>query len=340
MPQARSVQFSVGVLVLIGAALVVGFVLFLTRDRITTSDAMFETYLRESVQGLEVGSAVRFRGVAVGRVTEIGLTAAEYRHVAQEDFEDAFQLVLVRYALNLTRIGSIPRAADAVAAGLRARLASQGITGVVYIELDFLGPEIGLDSPFIPWIPIHPWIPSVPSTVARAQTALEQVIAQLETVDIGVLANNLNGLLVELRALAGGTGAGSTMAEINALIEAAREVLVQADVPALTAELRGAGAATRGLLEGDDLRDAIRALTATAQALQSATAALPPTISQIQAALRAARATTTDLQAELAPILRDLRATTANLRDTTEALRRSPSQTLFGAPPPPPGAGQ
>ena len=35
---------------------------------------------------------------------------------------------------------------------------------------------------------------------------------------------------------------------------------------------------------------------------------------------------------DLVPQLRDLRATAANLRDVTEALRRSPSQALWGAP--------
>ena len=51
---------------------------------------------------------------------------------------------------------------------------------------------------------------------------------------------------------------------------------------------------------------------------------------------RTARGTTADLQADLSPLMRDLRSSVANLRDTTEALRRNPSQTLLGAPPPPP----
>ncbi len=33
-----------------------------------------ETYLNESVQGLEVGSKVRYRGVVVGEVRRIGFT--------------------------------------------------------------------------------------------------------------------------------------------------------------------------------------------------------------------------------------------------------------------------
>jgi ABC-type transporter Mla subunit MlaD len=333
MPQSRRVQFSVGLLVLTGLALAVGFVLFLTRDRVSTQDALFETYLRESVQGLEVGSAVRYRGVTVGRVTEIGLASAQYRRPEGQAFAGAFQLVVVRFAVNLARVGDIPETVDVVAQGLRARLASQGITGVVYIELDFVDPSRS-PVPALPWTPRYAFIPSTPSTVAQAQNTLEQVMRQLQDVDIAAFAANLDGLLTDLRALAQGVDLGPAVGEAQELMRELRNVVASADVPGLMAELRATSTATRGIVEGEELRGALSALTETAGALRDTTQRLPATITQIQAALRAARGTTTDLQAELAPILRDLSATTSNLRETTEALRRSPSQTLFGAPPP------
>jgi len=333
MAQSRRIQFSVGLLVLIGAALMVGFVLFLTRDRVSTQDALFETYLRESVQGLEVGSAVRYRGVSVGRVTEIGLASAQYRRTVGEPFADAFQLVVARFAVNLARMGEVPLVQDAVAQGLRARLASQGITGVVYIELDFADPERS-PVPELPWTPLYSFIPSTPSTVAQAQNTLEQVMRQLQDVDIAAFVGNLDGLLTDLRGLAQGVDLGPTLVQANELIMELRNVVAASDVPGLMAELRATSTATRDIVGGVEMQEAVRGLTATAAALQETAQRLPPTITQIQAALRAARGTTTDLQAELAPILRDLRSTTANLRETTEALRRSPSQTLLGAPPP------
>ncbi len=333
MPQSRRVQFSVGLLVLTGLALAVGFVLFLTRDRVSTQDALFETYLRESVQGLEVGSAVRYRGVSVGRVTEIGLASAQYRRPEGQPYADAFQLVVARFAVNLSRVGEIPNTAAVVAQGLRARLASQGITGVVYIELDFVDPARS-PIPTLPWTPLYAFIPSTPSTVAQAQNTLEQVMRQLQDVDIAAFVRNLDGLLTDLRTMAQGVNLGPAVAEAQELIRDLRNVVAASDVPALMAELRATSSATRGIVEGEELRGALSALTETAGALRETTQRLPATITQIQAALRAARGTTTDLQSELAPILRDLSATTSNLRETTEALRRSPSQTLFGAPPP------
>ena len=69
--------------------------------------------------------------------------------------------------------------------------------------------------------------------------------------------------------------------------------------------------------------------------MRTAATRLPGTIAALESGLRTARGASTEIQAELAPILRDLRSAVGNLRDTTEALRRSPGQALFGAPPPP-----
>lgn len=338
MAQSRRVQFSVGLLVLMGLALAAGFVIFLTGDRLRRTDSLFETYLRESVQGLEVGSSVRYRGVTVGRVIEIGLASAEYRRPEGEPFADAFQLVIVRFAVDTPRVGDVPRTEAAVAQGLRARLATQGITGVSYLELDFVDPDRYL-VPSLPWTPRYTLIPSMPSTVAQAQNTLEQVMRQLQNVDLAAMAGNLDGLLAELRRVARGTDLGATLAEANALLREAREAIAATDLPALSAELRATGAATRGVLEGQELRGTLTALSRASEDLRATAQRLPATLTQIEATLRAARGTTTDLQAELAPLLRDLRSTTANLRDTTEALRRSPSQALLGAPPPA-GAGR
>jgi ABC-type transporter Mla subunit MlaD len=338
MATARRVQFSVGLLVLMGLALGTGFVIFLTGERLRGTDALFETYSRESVQGLEVGSSVRYRGVTVGRVTEIGLVSAEYRRPEGQPFAGAFQLVIVRFALNMERVGDVPGTDMSVEQGLRVRLASQGLTGVSYLELDFVDPD---RFPVVrpPWTPRFTLIPSMPSSLAQAQNTLEQVMRQLQNVDFGAVAGNLDGLLVELRRVARGSDLGATLAEANALLRETREAIAATNLPALSAELRVMGGATRGVLEGQEMRATLMALSRASEDLRATAHRLPATLTQVEATLRAARGTTTDLQAELAPLLRDLRSTTANLRDTTEALRRSPSQALLGAPPPA-GAGR
>ncbi|MDW8313988.1 MAG: MlaD family protein [Rhodovarius sp.] len=328
--------FAVGLLVLVGLGIGFGFLMFLTQDQLAQRGSLYETYFSESVQGLEVGSAVRFRGVAVGRVTEIALVGARYAPTDRAARDAAFQLVLVRFALDPRALGQGPPPEEAVEFGLRTRLASQGLTGVAYIELDYV--DIRRFPAFQPpWRPQVPLIPSMPSTTIQVQTAAEQLLQHLQELDLRALLDNVNGLIGELRAQLGqGGDAQVALAEAAALLATLRRAAEAADAPALFTELQAAAAAARRLLDSPDLARAIAQGGTAMESLRAAAARLPGTIRELDAGMRSARAATLDLQAEMVPILRDLRAVTAHLREVTEALRRHPGQALLGAPPPPP----
>ena len=315
----------------------VGFVLFLTADRLGGSGRQFETYIRESVQGLEVGSAVRYRGVSIGRISEIGLVSAEYRRPQGDPFGTAFQLVYVRFAVDNARIGETPNVEEAIKLGLRVRIAAQGITGVNYLELDFVDPE-RFPPRVVPWEPRFPYVPAIPSTVAQVQSAAEQLLQKLQDADLPALLDNVIGLVADLRGQVKDgdlavDAAGGRRADAHACATAADA----ADVPGMVAELQGTAADARQLLAQP--RGARRRWPMPPRrppTCAAVAARLPGSMNSLDASLRSARSATTDIQAELAPILRDLRAAVANLRDTTEQLRRYPSQAIFGAPPPAP----
>jgi ABC-type transporter Mla subunit MlaD len=342
MPQGRGLYLRVGGLVLAGFVLLVGFVLFFTANRFGSGAVVFETYLRESVQGLDVGSPVRYRGVAIGRVSEVGLVSAEYRPAQGDMFGPSFQLVFVRFTVDTSRIGEVPPTEEAVRLGLRVRIAAQGITGVNYLELDFVAP--GRFPPReVPWEPRYEYIPAIPSTVAQVQGAAEQLLEKLQAADLPGLLDNIIGLTSDVRGQLRDGDLAVSFREAALLLRRLREVSEAAQVPEALAELRGAVGETRaligdarGLVEGREMRQLLTSAAAAAADFRAAAARLPPTIASAEAGIRSARGATTDIQAELAPILRDLRAAVANLRDTTEALRRAPSQAIFGAPPPAP----
>lgn len=327
-------QFSVGVLVLVGFGLLIGFTLFLTGERLRNRGEIYETYIRESVQGLEVGAPVRFRGVALGRVTEIALVGSRYVMDPRVQFSGAFQLVLVRFTLDLRQAGRPPSLPEAVQLGLRARLSSQGLTGVGYIELDFAD-VIRFPVPELPFSPEINFIPSIPSTTAQVQDAATMLLSRLEQVDFGAIMENVTGLISDIRGqVAPGGDLQVTLADTSALMRSLRGTAEAADLPALVRDVRETVAAARALADSRELRQAIAQGGAAMTELRNAAARLPPTIGQLEASLRTARGATLDVQADLVPIMRDLRTVTANLRDVTEALRRSPSQTLLGGPPP------
>jgi paraquat-inducible protein B len=333
--KSSALYLRVGALVVVGAALAVGFVLFLAGGRGQGPTATFETYSRESVQGLDVGAPVRYRGVPIGRVTQIGLVSAEYGRPEGAPFTESFRLVFVRFAVDTERVGEIPRAEEAIRIGLRARISAQGITGVNYVELDFVDPQ-RFPMPVIPWTPRYPVVPAIPSTVAQVRSAAETLMQRLSEVPLEQMMHDLAELLAALRGQASGGDAAALLRDTARTAELVRAAVEQGDIAKTLTELREAAAGARELLAGEDMRAAVTNITATAAELRRATAALPDTLAALDRTLRTVRTTTQDVQSELLPILENLRSVTANLRATTQQLRNSPSQTLFGAPPAPP----
>src|SRR5205807_1515549 len=116
------------------------------------------------VQGLDVGSPVKFRGVTVGTVAEITI-APDRRHV---------QVTSNIYVDALVRLGLRTRAPrsgeEFIDPRLRVQLASAGITGVRFIQTDFFDPE-RYPPPPLPFEPPWNYVPSARSTLKNAEAA-------------------------------------------------------------------------------------------------------------------------------------------------------------------------
>ena len=324
----------VGLMLVASVALAVGLVLFLGKSRVTDG-VSYETYFSETVQGLDIGSPVKFRGVQLGQVSEIALVAAAYPD-SPGSVRDVFsRMVMVRFEVDRAKLGRFPSADDAITAGLRTRLAAQGITGLAYVELDFVDPE-RFPAIAMPWKADRPVIPSMPSTITQIQDAAQALAVRLKDIDIAELAASVQRLVNDGRRVLGSADLTQTLTEAAALLRALRAGAEAADVPGLVADLRQTVATFRNLADGPQSRELIVATTKAAERLGETVTRLPALIAGLEAAVRRVNNATTDAQSELLPALRDARAAAANLRDTSETLRRNPASILLGAPPPRP----
>lgn len=198
-------DFRVGVFVL--AALAVGGALLVTLGPGLASRQTIplETYIEESVQGLEVGSPVKQRGVQIGKVASIGFVRAAYEIPADSPLHDRLsRLILVRVNIDqsILRAPSFGQSeaelARLIEDGLRVRLASQGITGQAYLEVDFVSPKRNPAIP-IPWKPDALYIPSTASTISRLTSAAETLVNNLQQADIARMIREGTKLLDEVR---------------------------------------------------------------------------------------------------------------------------------------------
>jgi ABC-type transporter Mla subunit MlaD len=332
--RGRAAYLRVGLFVLAGTAILIGLVLFLGGGR-NTGGTKYESYFRESVQGLDVGAPVKYRGVTIGQVTDIGLVGAEYGgdNLDREIQHADYRLVFVRFAVDLKKVGRLPDTAAAVKIGLRARLASQGLTGLAYIELDFVNAQ-QYPANRIPWKPRAEYIPSMPSTLSQVQDAAQQIAAKLNRIDIEAMAGSIQGLIGDLRHELADGDTHQALTRAADLLEELRATVQAAEVPQLTADLQRTSGSVRDLVESREVKTLLANLDTATARLSDGLAKLPQVINGIDTTARRAGSSAADVQASLVPLLRDLQATAANLRDTTEALRRYPAQVLLGGPPP------
>jgi len=132
------------------------------------------TYTTENVSGLDVSSPVRYRGVPVGRVTDLSV---DPRGITVEiDFE-IFVDRLNAIGMHASRIRQI---ADfgGVFPRLRARIIRNPVTGEGYLLLDV--PQNPPPAIALGFTPNRPYVPSVPSLSATVQDRLPEFLDRAE----------------------------------------------------------------------------------------------------------------------------------------------------------------
>jgi ABC-type transporter Mla subunit MlaD len=324
---SKRAAFRVGMFVIGGIAVLLALLFFLS-GAVLHPGTPFETYFSESVQGLDIGTSVKFRGVTIGKITDIGLVSAEYPPGNTSVSErKVYQQVVVRFTIDPRKTGENVNLTTAIGHGLRVQIAPQGITGLAYLELTFVSPA-QYPVQTVPWQPESIVIPSIPSTLTQVQDALRQVISSLGKVDLGKMVDQVSSLMTALNQEVTTGNAHKALANANTLLMTLNTQVEKSNLPATTQ-------AVRTLADGPQTQQILTQLNQTTAQLNKVTAELPALVAASQATISQASETTADLQSQLIPILQDMKATTANLRELTSSLQRNPSSALLGAPPPP-----
>jgi len=210
-----------------------------------------ETYIKQSVTGLDNGASVRFRGVKVGQVISVGLTGDIYEQNVPRNERKAY--VIVRMLINGDPKQYLVGTDNVFAANLRAQVRTMGITGVNYIEFDFHN-NINdyADLPFS-WKPEYPVIPSIPSPADEIFSGLQKVVTNLSALNLVETQKKFDSLVNNLNVVLAGSGKGNqgiaqSVQELNALLAKLNGVTSNAELELLTQQLVASAVVLRQML--------------------------------------------------------------------------------------------
>jgi len=279
----------------------------LQRDTIT-----FDTYFNESVQGLEVGSPVKYRGVTIGtiRLVDIGPDRKHVKVAMDLDAQDVRRLGLADDKDHI----HVPEE-------LRTQIVSQGITGVKFTQIDFFDPKLSPPEA-LPFPVSNTYIPATASLLKSLEDAIANAVGKLpEMADkvVGIISN-IDGMLSEIRK--------SNISETAVqTLDFARNVMRDVDV--LVNQVHSENVVGKAAGAIDNLDHAVTKLNTALEKVSSDKGVLSSVQRATDAYADLGR-NANGTNRELEKTLREVRETVESIKTLVDALEREPDMLLKG----------
>jgi len=316
----RTSKFMIGLFVTIGILIGMVAVVWLGASKYFEKGKTYVTYFDESVQGLQLDSDVKYRGVEAGRVERI--------RVAPDN-----RLIEVVMKINLR--GKLERE-------YVAQLKAAGITGIVFVELDRKEPDKPDLSPKITFASEYPVISSKPSDVKQLLTGIDNVIQSLNKIDTQGISDQIKSTLKVLE---------SVVASVNNVVGSVEKALGTGKLEEAIVEVKNTLLKVQNFVS--DAQKELQALNLEKAGtnIESATARLDKIMNsgeieavlvEVKDAAKKMNQLVEGLDKRSLAITNNIRGTSENLKRASESLEMlidrvyaSPSDLLFGEPPPP-----
>ncbi len=278
-----------------------------------------ETYFNGSVQGLSIGSSVKYKGMDIGSVEVIKSAASIYHKESQ--------YILVVFSINDNAVFTKSEQGinELVKKGLRVKLGLQGLTGAAYIEADYLKKE-KISDLAITWKPENPYIPSTTSTIRRLTDSISKIVEGVEAINIQGLANDLATLLKTLDTKINNMETEELLGSALQLVQSASRIVNNAEKP-LSGFIRDLETT------GKDVRIAADNTKKLIKNLDRALTGVSPAVNQFSEACRQVNETVYFRKHDIEIMLDHLKKMSANLEELSEDLKIYPGSLLYSSPP-------
>ena len=273
------------------------------------------TYTQENVAGLDISSPVRYRGVVLGRVSNLQVEpGGRMIEIEFELFTDRLNTVGANAAnvQELARTGVLER--------MRAQVVGNPVTGEAYLFLDM--PENPPPPMTLGFTPTRPYIPSMPTPMSEIRDRLPEVLERVEST------------MQALREIVGRVP--DSLDNADRFFSNVERIVRESELPALSADSRKFFSTTSAQIE---------AIASNLDGLVGEDGTLSKFASEARSAIEAAdlpssgRATRdamdqTSLAAEdLRRSLPAIRESLEQLREVARQLQQQPESVVYGPRP-------
>ncbi len=218
-------KFKLGLFIIL-ATIVFFVALFIlgTMDRFKEK-AHISTLVSESVQGLSVGSSVKYQGVPIGSVCEIMIYPID--NVIRIDMEINLSKFKVQQSGHAP--ATIPiqnfnsHVSDAVKKGLCCRMELEGITGGKYIELQMVKDATPPEYDVAEFGLTYTYVPSQPSLISDLRGSVTSILTKLECIDYKGISDRTNAVLDSINERVNSPKFDETIDNVNAMVNEARK---------------------------------------------------------------------------------------------------------------------
>lgn len=318
----QKTKFAVGLFVAIGIAFAILVTVWLGMSRFLQKGQYCVTYFDESVQGLDIDSPVKYRGVFIGRVESISV---------------APDSKLIKVVLKI-------ESGQKLDPNLIAQLRSVGITGSMFVELDQKKEGEPDQSPPLSFPSEYPIIASKPSEISGLIGGINEVLNQIKASDLKEISDKIKSTLDNINQSVDDADIQRISQTIELSFEKLEKILADQRWDQILASAQTAAQSMNTLLDKagralfrveaivSDKEQTIKtALDDFSQAMKNANIFL----NKGSALVSGADASVAQLTHHLLIAAQNLEKASDNLNQLMEVLAEHPSQLLFGEPPQP-----
>ena len=213
----RIIRLRAGIFAALALALLLVMMFFFGLSEIFVKKASAVTYFSESIQGLSVGSEVKYRGVRIGMVKDISILASDKLIRVDMDIElECFDGMCKNGSADERKLQFRKFIKREIAQGMRCRLEFLGITGMKYVSLDYFAkPGEVPDSPVTVSGRDGIYIPAVSSTFKDILVALTSALDRLSKVRFENLYAQVESVLRELNSTLSDPAVRQSLENVN-----------------------------------------------------------------------------------------------------------------------------